>query len=76
MADLKTLWTTASKSVRGTASPTDTALRYMSLYFCEDAAWANISQTAFIIYNGDSSRLRVGRRALSRFYFIGSNFNP
>jgi len=54
----------------------DNAVKYMSLCFCEDVAWAKITQATFIIHNNDSSRIRVDRRALSRFYFNGSNFNP
>jgi len=45
--DSNTLWTVASKSVCGTASPIETALRYMSLCLSADAAWADITQAAF-----------------------------
>jgi len=54
----------------------DNAVKYMSLCFCEDVAWAKITQATFIIHNGNSSRLRIDRCFLSHFYSIGSNFNP
>jgi hypothetical protein len=47
MADWKTLWTVASKLVRGTAQPMDIAWRGIRAYFRDIAAWVVFFQTAY-----------------------------
>lgn len=76
MADFKTLWTVASKSVCGTASPINAAYEYLSLCLSEDAAWADIAQAAFNLHTSYRFKFCVDPRTLSRSDSIGSNFNP
>lgn len=76
MADWKTLWTAASKSACGTASPISIALRYMSVCLSGNAAQANSTSAAFDRHRRPGAQFDRNPGALTLPDYRGSNFKP